>query len=222
MNAICTELNKIQVALKAPKSQLNKFGGYKYRSCEDILEAVKPLLKNGAIITISDRLTNIGNRYYVCATATFQIGEKKISVDAYAREQDTRKGMDESQITGSASSYARKYALNGLLLIDDTKDADSSSQHEKNGPAESHTINKPPPVDTPARGNGEMPADMMTKPQRDKLFATMTNDKGMNKEQAKLFFNFVLEDGSPTKKWAGDFISNFDKYYNLYQEQMKP
>lgn len=118
------KLAKIQKELKAPKGQLNKFGGYNYRSCEDILEAVKPLL-DGAILTLQDEIINIGNRFYVKATVTFTDGTYTHSVTAMAREPETKKGMDESQITGMASSYARKYALNGLFCIDDTKDADT-------------------------------------------------------------------------------------------------
>ena len=118
------KLAKIQKELKAPKGQLNKFGGYNYRSCEDILEAVKPLL-DGAILTLQDEIINIGNRFYVKATATFTDGTYTHSVTAMAREPETKKDMDESQITGMASSYARKYALNGLFCIDDTKDADT-------------------------------------------------------------------------------------------------
>lgn len=124
-------LAEVQMALKAPKGQMNAFGGYKYRSCEDILEAVKPLLK-GAVVTISDEIVLIGDRYYVKATATFfpEAGYPT-SVTAYARESVDRKGMDPAQITGAASSYARKYALNGLFLIDDTKDPDSTNTHGK-------------------------------------------------------------------------------------------
>lgn len=123
---------KIQSELKAPKNQLNKFGGYKYRNCEDILEAVKPLLNNlGLVITINDELINMGNRFYIKATATISDGENSLSNSALAREAEVKKGMDESQITGAASSYARKYALNGLLLIDDTKDADATETHNK-------------------------------------------------------------------------------------------
>jgi hypothetical protein len=123
-------LNKIQKELKAPKNQKNNFGNYNYRSCEDILEAVKPLLGK-AILTLSDKLVNIGDRYYVKAIATIRLGEEKIFAEGYARETLDRKGMDASQITGSASSYARKYALNGLFLIDDTKDSDSQDNSKK-------------------------------------------------------------------------------------------
>jgi len=119
------KLEKIQKTLKAPKNQTNTFGKYKYRSCEDILEAVKPLL-NGAVVTISDTIREVGGRVYVEAVATFSDGLNQVCVTAFAREPAERKGMDESQITGSASSYARKYALNGLFLIDDTKDADAT------------------------------------------------------------------------------------------------
>jgi len=117
-------LNKIQKELKAPKNQKNTFGGYNYRSCEDILEAVKPLLED-ATLTVSDTLEFIGSRYYVKATVTIKSGKDEVSVSAYAREAETQKGMGDAQITGSASSYARKYALNGLFLIDDSKDDDS-------------------------------------------------------------------------------------------------
>ena len=123
----------IQSELKAPKNQFNKFGKYKYRSCEDILEGVKPLLnKYGLVQYISDNIECVGNRYYVKANVVVTDGEKIQDVFAYAREPENKKGMDESQITGTASSYARKYALNGMWLIDDTKDADTDEhQHQK-------------------------------------------------------------------------------------------
>ena len=126
------KLSRIQAALKAPKNQRNDFGKYNYRSCEDILEAVKPLLaQEGLVLTITDSIEAIANRVYVKATATITDGEKSIFTEAYAREADGRKGMDESQVTGSASSYARKYALNGLFCIDDTKDADTMKPVEE-------------------------------------------------------------------------------------------
>ena len=118
------KLVNIQQRLNAPKSQFNAFGKYKYRNCEDILEAVKPLL-NGSILTISDELINVGDRYYVQATAKLELGEEYFFATAFARETESKKGMDEAQITGSASSYARKYALNGLFLIDDSKNPDT-------------------------------------------------------------------------------------------------
>lgn len=120
------QLKAIQTELKAPKGQYNSFGKYKYRSCEDITEAVKPLLaKHEATLTLSDELVLIGNRYYIKATAKLTSSDGPVSATAYAREPETKKGMDESQITGTASSYARKYALNGLFAIDDAKDADT-------------------------------------------------------------------------------------------------
>lgn len=119
-------LIKIQHELKAPKGQYNSFGKYKYRSAEDILEAVKPLLsKYNAQLTLSDEIIEVGGRVYVKATATFKDSDSIETVTAFAREPSDKKGMDDSQITGTASSYARKYALNGLFLIDDTKDADT-------------------------------------------------------------------------------------------------
>ena len=121
----------IQAKLKAPKGQENKFGGYRYRSCEDIMEAVKPLL-DGLAMTVNDEIVLIGDRYYVKATAIITDGQQVIQNSAYAREALSRKGMDDSQITGSASSYARKYALNGLFLIDDTKDADTQDNRKVN------------------------------------------------------------------------------------------
>lgn len=132
-------LQIIQAKLKAPKNQTNKFGGYNYRSCEDILEAVKPLLaEQKALLTISDDIIEVGGRVYIKATATFTHGEFTISNSAAAREAETKKGMDDSQITGTASSYARKYALNGLFLIDDTKDADTD-EHRRQTSAQAAT-----------------------------------------------------------------------------------
>lgn len=130
------QLAMIQKSLKAPKGQYNSFGKYKYRSCEDILEAVKPILAmTGTTLTLSDTLEYIGDRYYIKATATLKDSETMGILDqttAYAREEEVKKGMDGSQITGTASSYARKYALNGLFLIDDTKDADTDEFKNEN------------------------------------------------------------------------------------------
>lgn len=125
---IYDKLTRIQAELKAPKSKFNSFGEYKYRSLEDIFEGVKPLLvKNGCTLTVSDMIVQIGERYYIQAEAELidiETGEKVVNT-ALARESREKKGMDEAQITGTTSSYARKYALNGLFLIDDTKDADT-------------------------------------------------------------------------------------------------
>lgn len=128
------ELISIQSELKAPKTQFNKFGGYKYRKAEDILEAVKPLLaKQKCTLIITDDIVLVGNRIYVKATATIknEKGESETST-GWAREEETKKGMDGSQITGASSSYARKYALNGLLAIDDNADSDTTNdgQHQ--------------------------------------------------------------------------------------------
>ena len=131
----------IQAELKAPKGQYNNFGKYNYRSCEDILEAVKPLLKaNGLTLKLEDEVIQIGERYYIKAMAILEDTktEAQVSNTAYAREQESKSGMDASQITGTASSYARKYALNGLFLIDDTKDADTD-EHAKQTGAEKAT-----------------------------------------------------------------------------------
>lgn len=118
------KLSAIQKELKAPKSRFNKFGGFAYRNCEDILDAVKKHL-DGLIVTISDEMVLVGTRHYVKATAVLSDGTHTVFVSAYAREPELKKGMDEAQITGATSSYARKYALNGLFCIDDSKDADS-------------------------------------------------------------------------------------------------
>lgn len=132
---IYEKLMNIQKELKAPKSQYNSFGKYKYRSCEDILESVKPLLEKYKVtIILTDKLEQIGERYYIRAKAILIDTESNNSIEntAYAREEETKKGMDGSQITGTSSSYARKYALNGLLLIDDTKDADTDEFAKEN------------------------------------------------------------------------------------------
>ena len=129
---IYEKLLAVQNELKAPKDKRNNFGGYNYRSCESILEAVKPLLQEqGLMLTIKDEVVNIGDRYYVRATVLLDdiSSNGEIAITALAREEEAKKGMDASQITGTASSYARKYALNGLFLIDDTKDADTDEFH---------------------------------------------------------------------------------------------
>lgn len=134
INTVLKKLAKIQQELKAPKGQYNSFGKYKYRSCEDILEAVKPLLKaNDCSMQIKDELVNIGERYYIKAEVKLYDNKTSeyVSNTAYAREEESKKGQDASQITGTASSYARKYALNGLFLIDDTKDADTDEFTKK-------------------------------------------------------------------------------------------
>lgn len=133
-NNIYIKLVNIQSALKAPKNQFNSFGKYNYRSCEDILEGLKPILKEEkALVILDDKVVQIGTRFYVEATATLIDAEtgEKVSAKALAREDETKKGMDLAQVTGSVSSYARKYALNGLFCIDDTKDSDATNTHGK-------------------------------------------------------------------------------------------
>lgn len=152
------KLVAVQAALKAPKGQFNKFGGYKYRSCEDILEAVKPLLlEQGLQLTITDEPVEVGGRIYIKATAKVTDGSETAAVSGYAREAETKKGMDESQITGTASSYARKYALNGLFLIDDTKDADATNEHQK-PKAAPKSKQAPKPKTAPQPQGGELKA----------------------------------------------------------------
>lgn len=126
------ELIAIQSELKAPKSQFNKYGGYKYRKAEDILEAVKPLLnKQKCTLTITDDIVMVGNRIYVKATATIKNEKGEFeTTTGWAREEETKKGMDGSQITGASSSYARKYALNGLFAIDDNADSDTTNDEQ--------------------------------------------------------------------------------------------
>ena len=147
---IYKKLMNLQQKLKAPKGQFNKFGNYKYRSCEDILEALKPLLgEEKCALFINDEIINIENRFYVKAVATLIDIETGDSIQscANAREEESKKGMDGSQITGSTSSYARKYALNGLFCIDDNKDSDSTNTHGKNKkeqPKKQHTQSNPP------------------------------------------------------------------------------
>ncbi|HCD7251483.1 TPA: ERF family protein [Citrobacter farmeri] len=131
-NEFYARLAAIQEHLNAPKNQYNSFGKYKYRSCEDILEGVKPLLK-GLFLSISDEIVLIGDRYYVKATATITDGNNCHSASAMAREEESKKGMDAAQVTGATSSYARKYCLNGLFGIDDSKDADTDEhKHQQN------------------------------------------------------------------------------------------
>ena len=130
VDSLHDKLCNIQKNLDAPKGQWNDYSSFAYRSCEDILEGVKPLL-DGLTLILSDDIKQVSERIYVVATATISDGEKSISNTAMAREPLTKKGMDESQITGTASSYARKYALNGLFCIDDEKDADSKDNRDK-------------------------------------------------------------------------------------------
>lgn len=135
MNSVLKKLFEIQQELKVPKNQRNNFGNYNFRNCEDIMEASKPVCKkHNCLLTCSDEVIYVGDRYYIRATATLYDldSNESISATAEAREEETKKGMDASQITGASSSYARKYALNGLLQLDDNKDADTTEYQKQN------------------------------------------------------------------------------------------
>ncbi len=200
-------LSRIQRELKAPKSQYNSFGKYNYRSCEDILEAVKPLLR-GAVITISDKVVEVGSRVYVQATATFYDGVFKHSVSAYAREPEDRKGMDDSQITGATSSYARKYALNGLLLIDDNKDADTDEHKKQTAPEKPTTA----PQATKPETVKATTADIL-KAVKAKLGKKM---EGMSDEEKVAFYKFCIGGKKETVDVVQDIIDRYDDYYKPY------
>lgn len=177
------KLTTIQLDLKAPKSKRNNFGNYNYRSCEDILEAVKPLLAaNMCSLTLDDDVLCIGDRVYVKATATLTDHAEgaTISTHAFAREAETKKGMDESQITGTASSYARKYALNGLFAIDDTKDADTDEYQGREAPRQ--TANQEPkqtakPFKCSVCGNDVVPVSFDGKNYSARAIAEQTTKK---------------------------------------------
>ena len=166
------KLLKIQNELKAPKGQYNNFGNYKYRSAEDILEAVKPICQEHlTVLTLSDDVVFLGDRYYIKATATLvdvESGEST-EVTAFAREEDSKKGMDASQITGSCSSYARKYALNGLFCIDDTKDADTDEQHK--------VVAEAKKKDTKAKAETEQKNDPKITPNKVEILKGIINGK---------------------------------------------
>lgn len=174
-------LPQIQNEIKAPKGQLNKFGNYKYRSCEDIVEAAKPvLLKHGYALILSDEIVEIGGRFYVKATATIKSKDAEFSATAFAREEEMKKGMDGAQITGSASSYARKYALNGLFAIDDTKDADATNTHEEE-PLNTSSYNH--------KANGTKEKPLISNAQFGKLIDRVKSDPSVL-DNAKKAFSF--------------------------------
>ena len=160
------ELIEIQAKLNAPKGQYNRFGSYFYRSCEDILAAVKPLLgATNCTLTISDEIISVGERIYVKATATLSNASGEcVTTQAFAREESEKKGMDGAQITGAASSYARKYALNGLFAIDDTKDADTTNTHGQTTPAAKPAAAKPAAAKPAAAKSATQPAQYATEP----------------------------------------------------------
>jgi len=202
------KLVAIQSDLKAPKGQTNSFGKYKYRSCEDILEALKPLLKEqGCTLTLTDEVVMIGTRFYVKATATISCGEKhdsmtypNESVSAFAREEEMKKGMDGAQITGASSSYARKYALNGLFCIDDTKDADSMDNRKPDKP---FAINeKTGDVEEAYVAPKKIKEDLATKEQIEEI-GRLCTDTGTNFIKLKEYFKIV---SVPTKEQAQKMI----------------
>lgn len=192
-------LKRIQKELKAPKNQVNAFGKYKYRSCEDILEAVKPLLGDATLI-ISDEIVMIGDRYYVKATAAIWEGGGYKTVTAFAREEADKKGMDAAQITGACSSYARKYALNGLFLIDDTKDTDT--QDNTKMPTEKKEEPSGPKKATP-----EQKIEI-----RRMMIASQIEDRGDQGD----FYNFVMT--QDTEEKAAKFIANFNDTLAVYRK----
>lgn len=188
------ELIQIQSRLKAPKKNKNTFGGYNYRSCEDILEAVKPLCHDlNCWINICDEIVEVGGRIYVKATAMICNSEgQTATATAFAREEETKKGMDAAQITGSASSYARKYALNGLLAIDDTKDADTDEYTERS----KHDKTAKPTTSAPA------PAQ----PEKKKVTAAHLDDQKIS--NGLLAWAYAAKNAHPDKPFnAGDYLA---------------
>lgn len=176
MEQITLLLSGIQAKLKAPKNQFNNFGGYKYRSCEDILTAVKPLL-NGAVLLLEDELVPVGNRYYIKATAMLMLGNEHISTTAWAREEESKKGMDAAQITGSVSSYARKYALNGMFLIDDSQDPDTQKPEEK----KPEPKQEPKPSDKVAKAIQWIEDNGLTKQEAEAMMCEEITEKNLPK-----------------------------------------
>lgn len=184
MKNILKKTFDIQQELKVPKNQRNTFGNYNFRNCEDIMEASKPICaKHNCLLTCSDELIQVGDRYYVKATATlFDIdSEESISTSACAREEETKKGMDASQITGASSSYARKYALNGLLQLDDNKDADTNEyKKQQNKGNQKSTVKKvDKPIEMIDASQIKVIHTLFTKIEKSEsqVFKNFTNDK---------------------------------------------
>src|SRR5699024_9429331 len=191
MKELTEKLLKAQEELKAPKGQYNSFGKYKYRSAEDILEAVKPInVRNGILLTITDEPILIGEWHYIKSSATVTDGVDNLTVTAYARESETKKGQDLSQITGTASSYARKYALNGLYLIDDTKDADTDEYRNQG--------NKAPAVKSATQA-----------------------EIGNLKKEIIAFSNLMKEQGKDVKPEQVEQTHNITDYAKLNSEDVK-
>lgn len=191
----------IQQELRAPKDKYNSFGKYSYRSAEGIMEAVKPLLaKYGCIVTLSDSVVVLDGWHYVKATATFKSKEWQTTVEALAREEETKKGMDASQITGTASSYARKYALNGLFLIDDNKDADTDEFHE----VTTEEAKKPKKAKTPKEIIVEQPKEET----RDSLVLKRAHLRSLM--DADTWEDLIRRQGEPTT-WTEEQIDRWTK-----------
>ncbi len=187
----------IQSELKAPKGQYNSFGKYKYRSCEDILEAVKPLCaKTGVALTLHDDVIQIGERFYVRATATLHDCESPddITVTAYAREELDKKGMDGSQVTGTSSSYARKYALNGMFCIDDTKDADTDEYAAKTGKEKAPAKKANAPTETVHKNRPNRDLVYKYAKEHNIELKELAKDYGLNGNTSEERFAEVLKD----------------------------
>ena len=210
--SIYAKLSSIQAELKAPKGQYNNFGKYKYRSCEDILEAIKPLLtKYKCALTLNDEIEQVGERYYIRATITLHDTEsdKTAFATALAREEETKKGMDGSQITGTASSYARKYALNGLFAIDDTKDSDALPPgDEKEKPKNKTTTPTPPPKVS----DKDKIADIGKK-----VMEMVHNDKTNAKKMLKVLCNVDDLKKLTTDKMIEDALRKTDEAYKEFK-----
>ncbi|EAA3830248.1 ERF family protein [Salmonella enterica] len=193
-------LAEIQEHLNAPKNQYNSFGKYKYRSCEDILEGVKPLLK-GLFLSISDEIVLIGDRYYVKATATITDGENSHSASAIAREEENKKGMDAAQVTGATSSYARKYCLNGLFGIDDSKDADTDEHKQQQNAA--------PAKQTKSSPSSHAPEQVL------KAFTEAASNKNTLDELKQAFAKaWKMLEGTPEQQKALDV-------YNIRKDELE-
>ena len=219
---IYQKLAMVQSVLKAPKNQRNKFGGYNYRSAEDILEAVKPLaIKVGALVTIHDDIILIGDRYYVKAVVEFHDidhPESFVVTSALAREEEQKKGMDGSQVTGASSSYARKYALNGMFCIDDTRDSDATNDHGKGGGQ--------PEVKKNPVGSAVAAAQQAAKPQVNpkyksvwKAYVEHPSNSGLNQQQLKDGFNNLRTLIIGKEKKAADYTDDdWDKLASAIAE----
>ena len=184
-------VSKIQTELNAPKGQYNSYGGYSYRSCEDILESLKPLLKREhLVVMINDDIVCINDRFYVKSTATITDGVDSFSNTAFAREPLDRKGMDSSQITGATSSYARKYALNGLLCIDDNKDADTMDNREEQPKAKVKVEKKVAPKEVVKEQPKEQ--DITEAYGRTINFLNALEDNSFDSETDKKKYDFIM------------------------------